>query len=477
MSDQLRLGTSRGWGAVLASTLASGMAFLDGTVVNVALPHIGAGLHADLAGLQWTVNAYTLALASLVLLGGALGDRYGRRRVFLVGVAWFSLASVACGLAPGIGVLVTARAVQGIGAALLTPSSLALLQSSFVDTDRGRAIGAWSGLSGVATAIGPFLGGWLIDALSWRWIFFINVPLAAVAVLAAVKWVPESRPGRRAARFDVTGAVLAALGLAGLVYALVERGPRALPAAAVGVASTVAFVLVERRRGEDAMLPLSLFGRRQFTVINLVTLFVYAGLGGLTFFLIVELQVVAGFSALLAGVSLLPLTILLLVGSARAGALGARIGPRWPLTAGSVLAAGGVLLMLRVGPHTRYWTEVLPAAVVLGLGMTLMVAPLTAGVLAAAPTRQAGSASGVSNAVARSGSLFAVAALPLAVGISGTQYRQPGPLDNAFHSAMLCCAGLFLAGAVTAGLFVRRPAPAAPSSSDREPDGKPVRSG
>jgi EmrB/QacA subfamily drug resistance transporter len=459
VSEQLTLRSARGRGAVLASTVASGMAFLDGTVVNVALPHIGADLHADLAGLQWTVNAYTLVLASLVLLGGALGDRYGRRRVFLVGVTWFTVASVLCGLSPGVGLLVGARALQGVGAALLTPSSLALLQSSFVDSDRARAIGAWSGLSGVATAVGPFVGGWLIDALSWRWIFFLNVPLAVVAVLAALAWVSEGRAGGRAERFDILGAVLGALGLAGTAYALIQRGARVLPAAAVGAAAFVAFVLVERRRGEAAMLPLSLFRRRQFSVINVVTLFVYAGLGGLTFFLIVELQVVAGFSAVLAGVSLLPLTILLLVGSARAGALSGRIGPRWPLTAGALVAAGGVLLMLRVGPHAGYWVDVLPGAVLIGLGLTLVVAPLTAAVLAAAPTGQSGAASGVSNAVARAGSLLAVAALPLAVGIAGTQYRQPAALDRAFHAALWCCAGLLAVGAVTAGLFVRRPAP------------------
>jgi len=459
VSDQLRLGTTRGRGAVLASTVASGMAFLDGTVVNVALPHIGADLHADLAGLQWTVNAYTLALASLVLLGGALGDRYGRRRVFLTGVTWFTVASILCGLSPGIGVLIAARTVQGMGAALLTPSSLALLQSSFVDKDRARAIGAWSGLSGVATALGPFVGGWLIDALSWRWIFFMNVPLAVVAVLAALAWVPSSREADRTAPFDILGAVLGALGLAGIVYALIDHGIRAVPAAIVGVLATAAFGVLEHRRGDRAMLPLTLFTRRQFTVINVVTLFVYAGLGGLTFFLIVELQVVAGFSALLAGVSMLPVTLLLLVGSARAGALSSRIGPRWPLTAGGLIAAGGVLLFQLVGPHTVYWTHVLPGAILLGTGMTLMVAPLTAAVLAAAPTGQAGTASGVSNAVARSGSLLAIAALPLVVGIAGTQYRQPPALDRAFHAALWCCAGLFVTGAVIAGLFARRPHP------------------
>jgi len=457
VSDQLRLGTTRGRGAVLASTVASGMAFLDGTVVNVALPHIGADLHADLAGLQWTVNAYTLALASLVLLGGALGDRYGRRRVFLTGVTWFTVASVLCGLSPGIGVLIAARTVQGMGAALLTPSSLALLQSSFVDKDRARAIGAWSGLSGVATALGPFVGGWLIDALSWRWIFFMNVPLAVVAVLAALAWVPSGREADRTAPFDILGAVLGALGLAGIVYALIDHGIRAVPAAIVGVLATAAFGVLEHRRGDRAMLPLTLFTRRQFTVINVVTLFVYAGLGGLTFFLIVELQVVAGFSALLAGVSMLPVTLLLLVGSARAGALSSRIGPRWPLTAGGLIAAGGVLLFQLVGPHTVYWTHVLPGAILLGTGMTLTVAPLTAAVLAAAPTGQAGAASGVSNAVARSGGLLAIAALPLVVGIAGTQYRQPPALDRAFHAALWCCAGLFVTGAVIAGLFARRP--------------------
>jgi MFS family permease len=314
--------------------------------------------------------------------------------------------------------------------------------------------------------MGPFVGGWLIDTLSWRWIFFLNVPLAVVAMLASLAWVPESRAGGRTARFDIAGAVIGALGLAGIVYALVQRGAPALPAAAVGLAAIAAFVLVERRRGDAAMLPLSLFERRQFSVINLVTLFVYAALGGLAFFLIVELQVVAGFSAVLAGVALLPLTILLLVGSARAGALSGRIGPRWPLTVGALLASGGVLLMLRVGPHARYWTDVLPAAILLGLGMALVVAPLTAAVLAAAPTEQAGVASGVSNAVARAGGLLAVAALPFVVGIAGTQYRQPPALDRAFHAALLWCAGLFLAGAVTAALFVRHPAPVGQAARD-----------
>jgi EmrB/QacA subfamily drug resistance transporter len=477
MADGLRLSTGRGRGAVLASVVASGMAFLDGTVVNVALPHIGSDLGASVSGLQWTISAYTLALAALVLLGGALGDRYGRRRVFLWGVVWFTVASILCGLSVNIGMLTAARALQGVGAALLTPGSLALLQASFVSEDRGRAIGAWSGLSGVATAIGPFIGGWLIDALSWRWIFFLNVPLAVLAIVAALIWVPESsNPGT--GRFDVTGAVLAALGLAGITYALIQGGVAAVPAAVVGVGALVAFVLFERRRGTEAMLPPQLFRVRQFSGINAVTFFIYAGMSGVSFFLVVELQVVAGFSAVEAGLALLPLTLLLLVGSARAGALGARIGPRWPLAAGTVLAAAGILLMLRIGPHTSYLTDVLPAALLFGAGMTLVVAPLTAAVLAAAPGDQAGTASGVNNAVARAGGLLAVAALPLVVGITGQQYQQPTALNHGFRLAMLVSAGLYLAGALTTlALVTRAPCPApqpAPPPTPHNPSAPPV---
>jgi MFS family permease len=373
--------------------------------------------------------------------------------------------------------LTAARALQGIGAALLTPGSLALLQASFVAEDRAKAIGAWSGLSGVATAIGPLIGGWLIDSLSWRWIFFLNVPLALLAVLAALIWVPESsHPGT--GRFDVAGSVLAALGLAGVTYALIQGGVMAIPAAVVGVGALVAFVLFERRRGAAAILPPGLFRSRQFSGINLVTFFVYAGLSGISFFLVVELQVAGGFSALQAGLALLPMTILLLLGSARVGALAARIGPRWPLAAGTVTAGVGILLMLRIGRHTGYLTDVLPAVILFGLGMMLVVAPLTAAVLAAAPGDQAGTASGVNNAVARAGGLLAVAALPLVVGVTGQKYQQAGPLNHGFHLAVLYCVGLYAAGAVTTlALVSRAPCPAqqsGPPPTPHNPSAPPV---
>jgi EmrB/QacA subfamily drug resistance transporter len=447
------------------------MAFLDGTVVNVALAHIGRDLHATVAGLQWTVTSYTLALAALVLLGGALGDRYGRRRIFIVGVLWFTASSVLCGLSTDVGMLMTVRALQGVGAALLIPGSLALLQSSFAERDRGRAIGAWSGLTGVSAAIGPFLGGWLVDSFSWRWIFFINVPLAVLTLIATLIWVPESRSAGTG-RFDVAGAVLGAIGLAGITYALIQRGSvlGTVLAVLVGIAALIAFVLLERRRGERAMLPPRLFVNRQFSAINAVTFFVYAGLGALFFFLIIELQVAAGFSALVAGLALLPMTILMILGSARAGALAARIGPRWPLTVGPLLATGGLLLMLRIGEHTSYLGDVLPAALLFGLGMTVLVAPLTAAVLAAASVNLAGVASGVNNAVARAAGLFSVAALPLLVGLSGDAYEQPAALNAAFHQALWWCIGLYLAGAVVAVTMVsQRRCKAAPPTSPEVP--------
>ena len=472
MSGSLRLGTGPGRGALLAATLASGMAFLDGTIVNVALPDLGADLDASLAGLQWTVNGYMLTLAAFVLLGGSLGDQYGRRRVFTIGVLWFTAASVLCGLALGIGWLVAARALQGLGAALLVPGSLALLQASFHPDERGKAIGAWTGLSGVSTAAGPFVGGGLIDALSWRAIFFLNVPLALVAVFAAVRWVPESR-GPRVRRFDVAGALLAAAGLAGVTYALIESADRGfgswsvLLSVAVGASASVAFVLVERRRGPAAMLPLSLFASRLFSVLNVYTIAVYAALGGLSFFLVVYLQNVAGYSALGAGASILPATLLMLAGSSWSGALATRLGPRPQLTAGPLIAAAGLLLLRGAGRDANFWTDVLPGTVVFGVGLTLLVAPLTAAVLGAVSDEHAGVASGVNNAAARAGGLLAVAALPLLVGLSGTAYEQPDELAAGFRGAMLWCAGLLAAGAVLGLVLVHHPSNQRVASSGR----------
>jgi EmrB/QacA subfamily drug resistance transporter len=475
----LRLASPAGRGLLFAAVLASGMVFLDGTVVNVALPHLGRALQANVSGLQWTVDGYMLTLAAFVLLGGALGDRFGRRRVFLLGVVCFTVASVLSGVAQNIEWLIIARFLQGAGGALLTPGSLSLLQASFHPDDRGRAIGAWSGFSGVSTALGPLLGGWLIDALSWRWIFLINVPVAVIVVLAALRWAPESRAqasgsvdpatgaagitGTAGTRFDFTGALLGALGLAGVTYALIEAAQngvasvQVLVGVLVGVVAAVVFVTVERHKDVAAMLPPALFRRRLFSVLNIYTVVVYAGLGGMSFFLAVHLQNVAGYSALKTGLANLPMTVLLLFGSPRAGALATRIGPRLPLTIGPVLAAGGLLLLRRIGPHASYWTDVLPGVALFGLGLTLVVAPLTASVLAAAEDRFAGVASGFNNAAARAGSLLAVAALPLLVGLSGAAYQVPVELAHAFRAAMLWCAGLMIVGALLAALLIRRP--------------------
>lgn len=471
------MGTAAARGTMLAAILASGMVFLDGTVVNVALPHLGADLGATVAGLQWTINGYLLMLAAFVLLGGALGDRFGRRRILLLGVVWFAVASVLCGFAQGTGWLIAARFLQGAGGALLTPGSLSVLQASFHPDDRGRAIGVWSGLSGVSTALGPLVGGWLIDALSWRWIFFINLPLAVPVVLAALRWVPESRDedvsrtgGRQHRRFDVAGALLGALGLTGVTYALIDapaRGVDSLPvlvAALVGLAAVVVFVRVERRRGESAMLPPRIFRNRLFSVLNIFTVVVYAALGGFTFFLAVYLQNVVGYSALLTGLATVPMTVLLLIGSPRAGALATRIGPRLPLTVGPVIAAVGLLLLRRVGPGASYWLDVLPGVAIFGAGLTLVVAPLTASVLAAVADRFAGVASGFNNAASRAGGLLAIAALPLLVGLSGTGYERAAELTSAFRGAMAWCAGLLLAGALMAGLLIRRPPREAPGA-------------
>ncbi|MGX2998535.1 MFS transporter [Streptomyces sp. JNUCC 64] len=455
----VRLSSARGRWVLACVVLASGMAMLDGTVVTVALPSMGRDLGAPLSGLQWVVNAYMLTLSALLLLGGALGDRIGRRRTLVVGVVWFAVASVLCGIAPDDTTLIAARALQGVGGALLTPGSLALVRSSFHPDDQSRAVGAWSGLTGVAGALGPFLGGWLIDGPGWRWIFLINVPFAVVVLVIAGWRVPESRdPGAAGQPFDLWGAALGALCLAGVSYALIGASSGASAAVVLsatgGVAAGIAFVLVERRT-RAPMLPLSVFRSRLFTAANAMTLCLYAAIGGVLFLLPTQLQTALGWDALAAGTATLPITVLMLLLSARAGELTRRVGPTPPLVAGPLVAAVGVLLMLRVRPGSSYLADVLPAVTVLGLGMSLFVAPLTATVLASVDASRAGLASGVNNTAARIAQLLVVAALPLAVGLSGDAYTSADAVDTAFHRAVWGCAGLFALGALTAALLIR----------------------
>ncbi|WP_031172620.1 MFS transporter [Streptomyces durhamensis] len=457
----VRLASPQGKWILFTTILGSSMAMLDSTVVNVALPRIGRDLGANLAALQWTVNAYMVTLAGLILLGGSLGDRYGRRKIFLLGVVWFAAASLLCGMAPNPGILIAARALQGIGGALLTPGSLALIQASFHPDDRSRAVGLWSGFGGIGAAVGPFLGGWLVAGPGWRWVFLLNVPLALLCVPVAVRHVPESSAGKHTGRFDVLGATLGALSLALLTYALIEARSGSLGVtltAVAGVAAAVAFVYVERHR-PDPMLPPDIFASRQFTAVNLVTLCVYAAFGGFFFLTALQLQVVAGYSPLAAGTALLPTTALMLLFSARSGALADRTGPRLPLTVGPLLCAAAMLLMLRVGPDADYLTDVLPALLVMGAGMVTLVAPLTATVLASVDTARAGLASGINNAAARAAGLLAVAALPLLAGMGPEAYRSPTAFDTAFDRAMPILAGTLLLGSVVAFALVRRPAP------------------
>ncbi|WP_241521638.1 MFS transporter [Arthrobacter pityocampae] len=422
--SEIRVKTASGRWILLATVLGSGMAGIDATVVNIALPTIGADLGTDFAALQWMVTGYTLTLAAFILLGGSLGDRFGRRRIFVVGVVWFAVASLLCGLAANADLLIAARALQGVGGALLTPGSLAIIQASFAGEDRARAIGAWSGLGGVATAVGPFLGGWLVESASWRWIFLINIPIAAAVIWIAARHVPETRDVDATGRLDLAGAVLGALALAGTTYALIAAptegvgSPAVLASGAVGLAAAVAFLVVEWR-AEHPMLPLRIFDNRQFSAANAVTFLIYGVFGGIFFLLVVHLQVVAGFSPLASGIAMLPITALMLVLSPRAGALSSRIGPRLPMTVGPLLCAAALVLMLRIGPDASYLVDVLPSVIVLGLGLSLLVAPLTSTALSAVPEGQAGLASGVNNAVARAAGLMAIAVLPAAVGLTG----------------------------------------------------------
>lgn len=454
-SSGVRFSSAAGRWILAATVLGSGMAQLDATVVNVALPAIGHDLNTEVGGLQLVVSAYSVTLAALILLSGSLGDRLGRKRIFVVGVAWFAVASAICALAPTAQMLIAARALQGVGGALLTPGSLAIIQSVFMPADRGKAIGAWSALGGVATAIGPLLGGYLVQAISWRAIFLINVPLGALVAWLALRHVPESRAPSSAGRLDYAGATTATAGLAGATVAFVEgpnRGwdsPVVLAAGVLGAVAMVAFVVIERRTA-NPMLPLGIFSSRQFTSANAVTFVVYTALGGVFFLLVVVLQTALGYSPVAAGAASLPVTAIMLALSSASGALAQRIGPRLPLTIGPLVIAAGMVLMTRIGPGASYGTVVLPAVVVFGLGLAATVAPVTAAALAAADERHAGVASGVNNAVARTAGLLAVALLPPLSGLTGDAFRSPAAITAGFHTAMLISAGLAALGGVLA---------------------------
>jgi EmrB/QacA subfamily drug resistance transporter len=395
------------------------MTFIDGTVVNVALPVLQRELKATVGEAQWVVESYALMLAALLLTGGALGDRYGRRKIFSIGVVLFALASVWCGLAPDMAHLVVARAAQGVGAALLVPGSLAIISASFEEHERGRAIGTWSGFSAIAAGVGPVLGGWLIENVSWRWIFFINVPLAVAVLLISWRRVPESRDEHAAGPLDWAGAALAIVGLGAVVFGLIEAGggawgdPRVWASLLIGVGVLVVFMLIERGRGERAMMPLRLFRARTFAGANSLTLFLYGALGGLLFFLPFNLVQVQRYSATEAGAALLPFVLTMFLLSRWAGGLVERYGSRLPLVAGPITASVGFALfsLPHASEDASYWTSFFPAVMVMSVGMAASVAPLTTTVMGAVEGRHAGIASGINNAVSRTAALLAIAVL------------------------------------------------------------------
>ena len=446
----MRTTDARGRWVLVATVAASAMALLDATAVNLALPRIGEELGATFGDLQWIVNGYTLALASLILLGGSLGDRLGRRRVFLVGAAWFTLASVACALAPTPILLIAARVLQGVGAALLTPGSLSILQASFEPSDRPKAIGIWSGFTGVGAAIGPFLGGWLVEAASWRWIFLINIPLGAVVLWVGRAHIPETKDPEAASELDFPGTLLGIAALALLTLGLTDQQ---WIVTGGGFAALVAFILVERARS-NALVPMEIFASRTFSGTNAVTLLLYGALGVVFFLLGLVLQGPLGYTPLQAGIATVPITILMLALSARAGVLGARIGPRIPMTVGPLLVAGALLLMTRISPDSGYFTGVFPAVVLFGLGLVLTVAPLTATALGSVADRHAGVASGVNNAIARTGQLLAVAAIPAIAGFAADQEVGDEQLLSGFDRVLWAAAAAIIVGAVIAWLTV-----------------------
>jgi EmrB/QacA subfamily drug resistance transporter len=461
--------TSRQGRLVLAATiLASGMAFLDSSVINVALPRMQDDLGGGFATMQWVLDGYLLTLGSLVLVGGALGDLLGRKKVFVWGIVGFTVTSVLCGIAPSAGFLVAARTAQGVTAALMVPGSLALLSSLFADEDRGRAIGLWSGLSGVTTAIGPFVGGALVDASAsgWRWVFLINVPLAAAALMLcrSVPGLPgERKPGPLAAQVDLLGAFLTVAGLALIVGPLIEfERLGTMPAAlliAAGVGVLVGFWFLEqareRTRAPAPMVPPTLWRFRSFTVANLVTFVVYGALGALLLLFTVGLQIGLGWSALAAGAAGLPITILLALLSAPIGGLLPKVGSRPLLTLGSSLMAVGMVMLSFLPADANYWVNVLPGLLVFALGLAFVVAPITTTALGDIPVASSGTGSGVNNAVARIASLMAVAVVPLMAGLTSEELSGAAVLPG-YRTAVLICAGLCAAGAVLSWLGFTR---------------------
>ena len=466
---EVRYSSATGRWILAATVLGSGMAAIDATVVGIALPSIGRDLHSSLSTLDWVVSGYLLTLSALLLPAGVLGDQVGRRVTFNVGVVWFTITSVVCAVSPNATVLIFMRVLQGVGAALLTPGSLAIIEASFDEDDRGRAIGAWSGLGGVATAIGPLLGGYLIAAASWRWIFIINLPIGVAVLLISSRHVPESKDeDAQGRRFDLRGSLLAVTTLVGFTYALIQ-GPAsgwAQPAVVllllVGVGSAAAFYFVERSE-PNPMLPFQVFKERQFTIVNAVTFIVYAALGGGLFLFPIVLQVVDHYTALESGVALLPLTGVMLLLSAQSGKLASRIGPRLQMSVGPIVVGAGFALLRTAATDSFYPTGVLPAVLVFALGLAITVAPLTSTAMNSLSAAHAGLASAVNNDVARIGSLIAVAVLPAIAGIHGSGYLRPGALASGFRTVTEVTAAMCVLGGLLAAAGISneaRPAPA-----------------
>jgi EmrB/QacA subfamily drug resistance transporter len=459
-----RAGRTPHW-ILVGTILGSGAVFVEGSVTMVALPAIARDFHLGIAGLQWVLNGYLLTLSALMLLGGALGDHFSRRGVFAIGLAGFSVASIACALAPNLSVLVAARVLQGAAGALVVPNSLALLETTFSGADRGAAVGHWSAWSAVSAAFGPLAGGWLVDVASWRWVFVCIAPFAAAAVLAVGVRGDARESTAAKPSVDYAGAALVTLGLAGVVGALIAgpdtgfTNPATLAALVVGVVLLLAFVQVERRV-PSPLVPPAIFRVREFTGVNATTLVVYAALNGLFLLLMLQLQTTMRYSALRAGASLLPINALVLVLSPIAGRMAARVGPRRLMVVGSLVAACGMLLFTRVKPGASYATSVLPAAVVFGVGLGLLVAPLTSVALSALGEERAGLASGVNNAVARLAGLLAVAGLPLAAGLGGMHQLEGAAVASGFTRGMIICAALCATGSAIAAVTIRGSQPA-----------------